>query len=93
MGIVFAIAATRKNKTLHYIGLVGAANILLHLLLDTFVGFVWWLYPFIDKPYYLFLVPNNYSHWIINFVLHWSFLAELLIVSAAIYMYTKKAES
>ena len=89
--LFFALAFSIKSRALYYAGLVCGINVLVHLLLDTFVGFVWWLYPAIDKPYYLVLIPNNYGHWIINFILHWSFVFELIIVGSAIYSVRKKA--
>lgn len=72
-----------KSTRLHFYraGLfIASCNILIHLLLDTFVGYIWWLYPAIDQPYFLVDIPANYSHWIISFVLHWSFIAEIIIV-------------
>ncbi len=89
---VFAAALITKSKVIYYVVLICSINILTHLILDTFVGFVWWLYPLIDNPYYLVLVPNHFSHWIINFVLHWSFLVELLIVLTAVYVYAKRPD-
>ena len=51
----------------------------IHMLLDTIVGDIWWLAPFIDKPYALFTVPAVYQPWWLNFVLHWSFALEIAI--------------
>ncbi|CUR46968.1 hypothetical protein Q668_03800 [Alcanivorax sp. PN-3] len=47
--------------------------------LDTIVGDIWWLAPFIDKPYALFTVPAVYRPWWPNFVLYWSFALEIAI--------------
>ena len=55
-----------------------------HLLLDTVVGDIWWGAPFIDKSFSLFYVPAIFSPWWLNFILHWSFLLELIIVFIAI---------
>ncbi|MDR3054139.1 MAG: metal-dependent hydrolase [Zoogloeaceae bacterium] len=62
----------------------------LHLILDTLVGDIWWLAPFQDKPYALFTVPARFSPWWLNFFLHWSFVAELLIWVWAIRMYRRR---
>ncbi len=57
----------------------------IHLLLDTIVGDIWWLMPWLDKPFSLFTVPALYQSWYWNFILHWSFAFELLIWGMAIY--------
>ena len=49
---VFILSRYLDNVRLFYIALVSSINVFLHLILDTFVGFVWWLYPIIDHPYY-----------------------------------------
>jgi inner membrane protein len=59
----------------------------LHLILDTLVGDIWWFAPFQDKPYALFTVQSRFSPWWLNFFLHWSFVAELLIWAWAIRLY------
>ena len=40
-------------------------------------------YPFDTALYSLVTVPAVHSHWILNYVLHWTFVAELLLVAAA----------
>lgn len=59
----------------------------LHLLLDTFVGDIWWGAPFYDQPLALFSVPARFSPWWLNFVLHWSFAVELAICGWAGWLY------
>lgn len=49
----------------------------LHMLLDSIVGDIWWLAPFIDKPFAIFSVQATYSPWWLNFIVHWSFALEL----------------
>lgn len=66
----------------------GAA--LLHICLDTFVGDVWLFAPFIDRAYVFFEVTARYQPWWLNFILHWSFLVELLICAYALYVYIRK---
>jgi len=59
-------------------------NVFGHLMLDTNVGDIWWLYPFIDQPFHLFLVPRHYPQWWLNFILHWTFAVELVIVASCL---------
>jgi len=72
----YRVAIDKANAIL---ALVFTANGCLHLVLDTLVGDIWWFAPFIDKPYALFTVAARYQPWWLNFILHWSFLLELLI--------------
>lgn len=59
------------------------AGVFLHLLLDTLVGGIMWLWPFSDRLITLAVVPARYDHWVISFILHWSFLAEIAITLLA----------
>jgi hypothetical protein len=54
-----------------------------HLVLDTFVGHIWWLYPLRDQPFSIAEVENHYQPWWMNFMLHWTMLLELAIIAAA----------
>lgn len=62
---------------------VFSLNGLIHMCLDTIVGRIWWLAPFIDQPFWLFTVPALYKPWWLNFVFHWSFFLEIAIVWVA----------
>jgi len=59
-------------------------NWFVHLVIDTFTERIHWLYPFRDEGIMLIEIPARYSHWIISFVLHWSFLLELAIIAVAL---------
>lgn len=63
----------------------------LHMLLDSFVGDVWWFAPFIDRPYALFSVPARFDPWWLSFVLHWSFALELAIWIWALRIYRERS--
>lgn len=59
-------------------------SIFVHLILDSMVGAIGWLWPWDDRPYALFDVPPTRSHWVWSFMLHWTFLAEVAIWFAAL---------
>lgn len=80
-----------KNKTKAILGLVFSANGIIHMLLDTIVGDIWWFAPFVDQPYVIFKVPALYNPWWLNFILHWSFSLELLILFWAIFLWRRKS--
>ena len=63
------------------------AAILLHLILDTISGGVMWGAPVSEHLFVLFTVPARYSHWILSFVLHWTFLAEVAVWGAALWLW------
>lgn len=55
-----------------------------HLVLDSVVGDIAWLWPFSDRFFHLFSVANDGRHWIVTFVMHPSFLLELGMVFWAV---------
>jgi hypothetical protein len=69
-----------QNRRTAMVAIFFTGNGLIHMLLDSLVGDIWWFAPFIDKPYSLFTVPALYKPWWINFIFHWSFAVELGIV-------------
>lgn len=79
--------AAKKDKTM--LAVVFAAAGIMHLLLDSIVGDIWWFAPFIDEPYALFTVPALYKPWWLSFVLHWSFALELLLWVWAIMLWRR----
>lgn len=61
--------------------------VLLHISLDTFVGDIWLLAPFIFEPFVFFEVTPRFQPWWLNFILHWSFAVELIICLIALYLF------
>jgi inner membrane protein len=62
---------------------VALACLLLHMVLDSIAAEILWLMPFAGYEVNLVKVPARYGWWVWNFILHWTFLAELAIVLAA----------
>lgn len=65
------------------LGLVFFAAIFVHLCLDSVGGGILWAAPFNTTLYALVTVPATQSHWILSFLLHWTFLFELVIWAVA----------
>jgi inner membrane protein len=61
----------------------------LHMVLDTLVGSIMWLWPFSDKFFQLAVVPATHSNWVLSFIFHWSFAVELVIVVFAGFLFLK----
>lgn len=85
--VIFSIALLAallsKKKDYRDIVFIFFASIFMHLLLDTIVGKIQWLYPFSERDMYFFEVPALYGWWVFNFVFHWTFLFEIGLVSWA----------
>jgi inner membrane protein len=56
------------------------AGVFLHLGLDTVTGGIAWLYPYHTGKVMLVDVPARFGWWVWNFVLHWSFAPEMVIL-------------
>lgn len=59
------------------------SNALLHLFLDTIVGNIKWLYPFSNEFFAFFEVPERFAVKPLNFIFHWTFGFEVLLITAA----------
>lgn len=91
--ISYLIYRTQYNLSIRRVALMlclFCLAVMLHIMLDTFVGDIWWLMPFVNQSYALFEVPDIQSHWILNFIWHWSFLVEILICTYSLRLFMKK---
>ena len=68
------------------------AGLTVHLLLDSIAGDIKWLWPLSDQFLHLVDVPARQSHWILNFILHPVFLAELAIWATALWLWFGQTE-
>lgn len=72
------------KKTTALLGFIFSINGFMHILLDTINGDMWWLAPFYDVSFAIITVPARYHPWWLNFILHWSFGFEILVIGWAI---------
>jgi inner membrane protein len=79
-----------KHRQALAISAIIFGNIILHLILDSIVGDIAWLYPLSDKQFALFTVPAKYTFWIWSFVLHWTFLFEICVLIAAGILFSRE---
>ena len=73
-----------KRKCLFNLTNIFFIAIYIHLLLDSMVGGILWLYPFSNNYLSLFIVPAVYEPWVLNFIFHWTFTFEIALVSFSI---------
>lgn len=78
---------TGRAKNHASLAIIFSLNGLIHMFLDTIVGGIWWLAPFVDRPFRFFSPPVLHKPWWLNFILHWSFALELAIVLWAVYIW------
>ncbi|MCB4457260.1 metal-dependent hydrolase [Leisingera sp. McT4-56] len=63
------------------------AALFLHMVLDTIGGGILWAAPFDSGLYTLVEVPAAQAHWVLSFLLHWTFLLELGVWALALYLW------
>lgn len=73
-----ALRPLRTAMRLFFLG------VLLHMVLDTVVGGIRWLAPLSPAELSFFNAEVRYDWWVLNFVLHWTFALEILVVVAAL---------
>ena len=83
---IMLVAITRVSP----MAVAFAAGWCLHILLDAPVGGIMWLWPVSDTLFYVWTVPATQAHWILSFVLHWSFALELVIWGTAFTLYVQR---
>jgi len=84
--VALSLKALKAIKILFIVFLA----ILLHLALDTITGQIHWLYPFSDATFTLVQVSAVHGWWVANFLLHWTFAVELLVLALAIFLHFKR---
>jgi len=62
---------------------------ILHLILDTMAGGIYWFYPLTNTSYTMVSIQPKYNCWVLNFILHWTFAIEIAIVLAALAKYRR----
>lgn len=78
-----------KSKTMAALAVIFSLNGMIHMVMDTVVGDIWWFAPLVDKPLAFFTVHPVYKPWWLNFILHWSFALEIGIVLWALHLWHK----
>ena len=86
-GFLFFLAKAVSNKNRDLLWLILLLNTELHMVLDSVAGGIYWLYPFSSEKYRLFVVTSRFDWWVLNYIFHWTFLMELLIIMVAVYVY------
>ena len=83
------LRSSHKSKS-PWLAFIFSLGGFIHIVLDSFVGDIWWFSPFANEPYAMFTVPARFSPWWLNFVFHWSFAVELIICAWAMLTYRRR---
>lgn len=65
--------------------------VMFHMVLDSIAAPMHWLMPFSDVAVELVTIPARYSHWVLSFVLHWTFALEITICAWAGFLGIKQS--
>jgi inner membrane protein len=72
-----------RNARCRQVVQIVALNVFLHLLLDTVAGKILWFAPFSRIGIVLVEVPSRYGWWVWNYILHWTFGIEIILIIIA----------
>jgi len=85
----FATFLIRSMSAFKILSVIFSA-IVLHLALDTITGQIHWLHPVSKTTFNLVQVPAVHSWWVANFLLHWTFALEILVLALAVILHVKR---
>ena len=63
---------------------------MLHMVMDSVAAPIHWLAPFSPLIMELVTVPRIHPNWIVSFLLHWTFLIEIIICTLAVFMFARR---
>jgi len=84
--LVYVIERRVFRKQIALVSLLLLSGTLLHLVLDSVAGGIFWLYPWSDTYFRIFTITPRFNWWVLNYIIHWTFLLEIAIVSASLYV-------
>lgn len=90
-GVVLILLAVALAPKWKLAAIAFSAAWLLHILLDSVVGEIMWLWPYSTQLYSLFTVPGREGvHFIVAFLTHWTILFEGLVWTAAAVLWMRR---
>jgi len=89
----FAFAWLAKKPRIAYLGAIAGTNLFVHLFFDTVASRLRWFYPLSEHYFNFVRVPARYDWWVLNFVLHWTFIIEIVFIVAATLLFVRSWRS
>ena len=81
--IVFFVFTRLPGKRWGLLGLSFCAGAIVHVVLDSITGRIFWLWPLSDATVTLVTVLPTHSHFMLSFLAHWTFKVELVVTAIA----------
>jgi inner membrane protein len=92
-GIGAAIGKIRGDRRIHALVATFCVSAIIHLVLDTITGNIYWLYPLNRVSVNIFEVADVHLWWVKNYLYHWTFLIEIAIVLSAMAVFLRVKET
>lgn len=84
--LVYAIGRWKFRPYALLTTIMLAGGTFMHMILDSVAGGIYWLYPLSDTYFRMFTITPRFPWWVLNYIIHWTFLAEIVIVASALYV-------
>lgn len=91
LGVIVVPVVKWLRPQLTVASVVFLVAVMIHMVLDSIAAPMAWLMPFNSRTVELVTIPAAYSHWILSFVLHWTFALELAICALAALLVARNA--
>ncbi|NKB49899.1 MAG: metal-dependent hydrolase [Alphaproteobacteria bacterium] len=82
----FVFSRYFKNR-LGLIGMSFCIGAITHVVFDSTVGKIFWLWPFSDYSLTLVTVQATHSHFMLSFLAHWTFKVEIAVTTVAVIVF------
>lgn len=90
-GTGLLVSSMVRSRLAYQGSVILLGNTMLHMVLDSFTGSIRWAWPFDwNTATTLFAVPSHHDWWVWNFILHPTFLVEILVVVSAFTMWCRR---
>lgn len=90
---LFIIGKGLFQRRAAVICLILLCNTWLHLLLDTVAGGIYWFYPWSEANIRFLDISPRFHWWVLNYIIHWTFLLEVMIITLAVYTFLRDRKS
>ncbi len=72
--------------------MIFSLNGFIHMVLDSIASEIHWFAPVSHQAYGLMSVTARYQPWWLNYILHWTFLAEITLVLTALVVWCRRVK-
>jgi hypothetical protein len=91
--MLFALGQWLKDRRFFALTTTFCLCAMLHLVLDTLTGVIYWFAPFNRMGLNVFTVADVHVWWVRNYTDHWTFLIEIFIVGVAMILFLRVKET